>query len=384
MKLVHIAIVALVTVALIACRASALAGDARGAQAEAPNWNTTAGDAPTSPVPPGNSSRAVRPPGSGAVLSLPHTDTPTDWWRVYYFATAEPASEPLSEGRLFQPYLDAHWLDALPDDELAAQALSSVWVRDIDLKGGALRFYIWADGGVRLTVNGRLVIDRWDAAGDSAVVGDLWLDRAGPTEVLLVYRPIDEPGRIKLWWERTTWFTGWRGEYYSNRYLTGQPTIVRNDAVPVFDWGLDAPASGLPADNFSVRWTRDVMLEPGCYRFTAEADDGVRLYVGEMLLINAWQESSISPLVREVWLSGGEHTITIEYFDAEGAARVAVNRERLDAFQGGMASPQDCGAPAALPVASAREAAAGSDLLSSLRQALRRLHYHLAGPPIWW
>ncbi|MCB0211210.1 MAG: SH3 domain-containing protein, partial [Anaerolineae bacterium] len=71
--------------------------------------------------------------------------------------------------------------------------------------------------------------------------------------------------------------TEWRGEYYNNRNLSGNPALVRNDVAVSFDWGLNAPASELPADNFSARWTRQLDYSAGAYRFYARADDGVRL-----------------------------------------------------------------------------------------------------------
>ena len=46
--------------------------------------------------------------------------------------------------------------------------------------------------------------------------------------------------------------TDWRGEYYDNRRLEGSPFLVRNDRHLEFYWDDNAPASGLPADNFSV------------------------------------------------------------------------------------------------------------------------------------
>jgi hypothetical protein len=71
----------------------------------------------------------------------------------------------------------------------------------------------------------------------------------------------------------------WRGEYYGNRKLEGAPVLVRNDSAVDFDWGSGSPDPAVPADKFSVRWTRTIELDPGTYRFFTSSDDGVRIYV---------------------------------------------------------------------------------------------------------
>jgi hypothetical protein len=55
----------------------------------------------------------------------------------------------------------------------------------------------------------------------------------------------------------------WRGEYYANADLIGEPALVRRDAAINFDWGTAAPRPGIPADGFSVRWTRSLVFEEG-------------------------------------------------------------------------------------------------------------------------
>jgi len=50
----------------------------------------------------------------------------------------------------------------------------------------------------------------------------------------------------------------WRGEYYANRDLMENPVLVRNDVSINFNWASGAVAPGLPSDNFSVRWTRNL------------------------------------------------------------------------------------------------------------------------------
>ncbi|MFD2875333.1 glycosyl hydrolase [Paenibacillus rhizoplanae] len=48
---------------------------------------------------------------------------------------------------------------------------------------------------------------------------------------------------------------GLRGQYYGNMDLSGTPLLTRNDSTIQFNWHGNAPASGLPKDSFSVRWT---------------------------------------------------------------------------------------------------------------------------------
>jgi uncharacterized protein YraI len=69
----------------------------------------------------------------------------------------------------------------------------------------------------------------------------------------------------------------WRGDYFNNATLSGDPVVSRSDANIAFSWGTGAPVDGVPADNFSVRWGTDVPLTAGTYRITAWADDNIRV-----------------------------------------------------------------------------------------------------------
>ena len=66
-----------------------------------------------------------------------------------------------------------------------------------------------------------------------------------------------------MWWNLLTTFQGWEGRYYDNAELRGGPALIRDGAAVNFDWGEGAPADWLPADNFSVVWTRQINFSPG-------------------------------------------------------------------------------------------------------------------------
>ncbi|WP_437959362.1 PA14 domain-containing protein [Sorangium sp. So ce119] len=115
--------------------------------------------------------------------------------------------------------------------------------------------------------------------------------------------------------------TGLRGEYFANTTLSGTP-VVRTDPGVSFDWGEGSPASGIPADNFSVRWTGE--FEPRyseTYTLTTRSDDGVRVWVDGALVIDNW--TAHSPTDDSATLSlvaGQSYDLKVEYFDSGGGA----------------------------------------------------------------
>ncbi len=127
--------------------------------------------------------------------------------------------------------------------------------------------------------------------------------------------------------------TQWRAEYFNNASLLGAPALIRMEEGDLaFNWFLDSPAPNIPADNFSVRWSRLVdFYGGGDYRFYAEADDGVRVYVDGNIAIDNWNLSQ--PVTYQGGahnLTPGWHTVTVEYFESGGYARVKVWGTQMD------------------------------------------------------
>jgi hypothetical protein len=116
--------------------------------------------------------------------------------------------------------------------------------------------------------------------------------------------------------------SGWSAEYFDNGNVNGLPVLTRTDAAVDFNWGSGSPAPALPENHFSVRWTSRREFEAGSYRFRVRADDAIRLYVDKNLVIDAWELSEIRWLGATVSLEEGKHTITLEYGERIGSARV--------------------------------------------------------------
>ena len=120
---------------------------------------------------------------------------------------------------------------------------------------------------------------------------------------------------------------GWKAEYFANVALTGAPVLCRDDANPInLDWGSGSPDATVPADNFSVRWTRTQAFAAGYYTFTLGSDDGGRLYIDGALVIDTWGDRSYatSPPY-SVFVADGNHTIVMEFYENGGLARATLN-----------------------------------------------------------
>ena len=133
--------------------------------------------------------------------------------------------------------------------------------------------------------------------------------------------------------------TDWRGEYYTNAGLSGSPALVRNDSAVNFEWGNGSPAAGMPADNFSARWTRRVDFDRGTYVVRVWVDDGVRLWVDDTLLIDSWKDGSPRLLEAERQISDGVHRVKVEYYERTSGAQIEVTWERVSTNRSPQAAP---------------------------------------------
>ena len=105
------------------------------------------------------------------------------------------------------------------------------------------------------------------------------------------------------------------GRYYDNTTFSGAPVLTRQDATINFAWGEGSPDPALPVNDFSARWTKTQHFGAGRYRFTAVADDGVRLFIDGRRVIGQWQGPANTEFSHIAELGEGLHTIKMEFVE---------------------------------------------------------------------
>jgi len=248
-------------------------------------------------------------------------------WRGEYFANRALNGSPVLVRN--DPALDFNWGAGSPDSaRIPGDNFSARWTRRLPFDAGDYRFYARSDDGVRLWLDALLVMDDWTDGGRLRTAEFIGLG-AGQHQVKVEFYEAAGDAYQTVWWEKIGPISEWRGEYFTNPNLQGAPALARNDSSIDFDWGSGSPAPGLPADNFSARWSRTLPFADGRYRFTVQVDDGARLWLDGRLLIDQWGEGSARTFTAESDLAAGNHTARLEYLELGGGALVKLTWQRL-------------------------------------------------------
>lgn len=109
-------------------------------------------------------------------------------------------------------------------------------------------------------------------------------------------------------------------------YFDGYHDAVLARVEPGIDavWGLDAPDARLGIDRFSIRYSGWITAPAtASYTLVTEADDGIRVRVGDTLVIDDWVPHYVTRNEATIELVGGVATpLVVEYFEADIEASI--------------------------------------------------------------
>ncbi|MFJ4524636.1 PA14 domain-containing protein [Streptomyces sp. NPDC088810] len=115
-------------------------------------------------------------------------------------------------------------------------------------------------------------------------------------------------------------------QFFANTTFSGTPKKADCDSAVAEQWGTGAPATGLPKDNFGVRWTvtRD-FGSGGPFALTAAAQDGIRVYLDGTRKVDLWKNvSTTQKKTVNVTVPSGKHTLRVDFVNWTGSANVSL------------------------------------------------------------
>lgn len=285
-------------------------------------------------------SAPAAPTAMPAPTSTPVPQAAITDWRGEYFPNVDLAGAPVVRNDLSPTF---NWGGGSPAPGIPADNFSARWTRSLYFNSGTYRLHAAADDGMRLWINDQIVIDDWRDGGAQEIIVERYLDSGWYNLRLEFYERGGDAG-VGLWWEQITGrrdddddddddddedFDDWKGEYFDNRHLDDDPEFRRNDEEIDFDWGDDDVRSGMPEDNFSVRWSRRRDFDEGRYRLYARADDGIRVYVNGNLVIDEWHDSDGDEVYTYDLDLDGSTRLVVEYYERTGDAEVEFRWNRI-------------------------------------------------------
>jgi hypothetical protein len=261
--------------------------------------------------------------------------------------------------------IDKNWGPGGPGSPIPSDKFSVRWAGTFDFAAGETTFTAVADDGIRVFVDGSLVIDAWNDHAATMFTATRALS-AGSHPVVVEYYENGGEAVAKLSWSSSSPPTTSAepaasaapapaaapaadpepspapspsaelapsaapvpscssGEYlatfYDNVSLDGAPVLARCESAVNGDWGAEGPGAPLPADNFSARWEGTFEFGGGKRTFTVRADDGMRLWVDGKTVIDAWKDQAVTTYTSTVTLSKGAHTVRVDYYEKAGEA----------------------------------------------------------------
>jgi hypothetical protein len=269
---------------------------------------------PTQPLQPTPTPAALTPP-----------PPPVDAWRASYY------NNPTLNGALVAyqdlPAIDLNWGYGSPATAVPVDYFSATIERTYSFPQGYYSFSVLADDGVRVYVDNDLVINEWHQASGQTYTAIRPL--SGVHRLRIEYLELVGVAAIRFTLGFSTAPPPWQATYYEGAPNRGPQRAVQGEQAGARQldrtWGDNSPFPGiLPADGWNGRWAGQFTFSGGNYYFRARADDGVRVYLNDTLVINGWSDGAhdLSNAFRNV--GPGTHTITVDYYDRYGYAYLQV------------------------------------------------------------
>lgn len=245
----------------------------------------------------------------------------------------------------FDNNIDFNWGATNPIAGIGADNFSVRWFSQVTPPSSApYTFCVRADDGVRLWVNGELLVNDWIDTAAKERCGSITLtaqqtyslqldyyERAGEASVQLLW---SAPGLAKQVVPASALGCcsdrgGIAGRLYNGRDPGTQQGAGVGSRQINYNWGTGAARSGSATDNFNIKWSGSFSPKTSdTYTFYVTADDGVRLRINGTTIIDQWTDQPATTYRGTAVLTAGrDATIELDYYENGGDAVIKLEWE---------------------------------------------------------
>lgn len=260
------------------------------------------------------------------MLNLAGGGIPGAAWLGEYFSNPNLAGTPTLVR--VDPSINFNWGSGSPDPTIPSDFFSVRWTRTSYYAAGTWNFTTTTDDGVRLYVDGQLVIDQWHPQSATSYTANVTLGAGNHTVQMQYYEAaVNAVAQLNISPASTPPPSAgiWHGQYFNNVSLSGAPVFSRDDPAINFNWGLGSPDPRIPSDYFSTQWdSTQVLPVTGSYTISATSDDGVAVWVNGLQVINGWYDHPPTSFTTTLWLGAGPNNFHVDYYERTGGAQVTL------------------------------------------------------------
>lgn len=262
--------------------------------------------------------------------------SPGSWRGEYWNNTIQSGPPALARN---ESAVNFNWGFGSPDlTRVQPDYFSARWTRKMNFTEGVWRFSADVDDGIRIWVDGQVVLDALNFVGRQAPSVDVPLTQ-GMREIRVDYVEQTQQAFIRLSITRVSSLPPqptppppgsgfnngpWAAEFFANPNFAGPPSSSSVVCCLRFDWNGAPPVPGVPGAFFTARFSQVRYFPSGVYQFVARVDDGIRIYLDGQLIMNEFREQSTRTFTANVNLGAGNHSIVVEYVQYGGASNVSL------------------------------------------------------------
>lgn len=286
-----------------------------------------------------------------------------DYWSVNYFGSKELSNPCGNPEQFSQTFVFKNWQENSPSNGCPGDNWSARMSRNVYFPGGSYTFALEADDWARIYFDDALFVDHW--GGATGHYEGYQID-AGYHTVKIEFADTSGTARVSAWW----WGPGyeiphdqkdnlqWHANYwpFDDQYWDPYVSVNIGSGNLSFDWATNLQPFGLPPDSFSAKFRRDIHFLCGTYKFNFDHDDGMTFLIDGIKLVDRWS-GAIGQYSYVTDLSGGYHSIEINYRETGGYAHISFDFEALS----------NCAPPQPVLIAPGNSEAIPPDVPISLR-----------------